>query len=79
MTNQEAINQARKRARLEVALRKLGERRQEHLEAGERLADAISMALTASEGFVSRTDAAKYLGIDRTSLYKTYLPTKETP
>jgi transcriptional regulator of acetoin/glycerol metabolism len=54
-------------------LRRLGERRQRHLEAGEELAEEIRQALAATEGQVSRTEAASLLGVDRTLLYKTYL------
>jgi transcriptional regulator of acetoin/glycerol metabolism len=57
-------------------LQRLGERRQRHLEAGERLAEEIRQALAATEGQVSRTDAASLLGVDRTLLYKTYLTSK---
>lgn len=54
-------------------LRRLGERRQRHLKAGEELAEEIRQALTATEGQVNRTEAASLLGVDRTLLYKTYL------
>jgi transcriptional regulator of acetoin/glycerol metabolism len=57
-------------------LRGLGERRQRLLEEGERLAEEIREALIATEGQVSRTEAASLLGVDRTLLYKTYLPSK---
>jgi transcriptional regulator of acetoin/glycerol metabolism len=56
--------------------RRLGERRQRHLEAGERLAEEIRQALAATEGQVSRTEAASLLGIDRTTLYQVYLTGK---
>lgn len=54
-------------------LRRLGQRRHQHQLAGERLAEDIRLALEATEGDVSRVDAAALLGIDRTALYKTYL------
>jgi transcriptional regulator of acetoin/glycerol metabolism len=57
-------------------LRRLGERRQRHLEAGERLAEEIRQALIATEGQVSRTEAASLLGVDRTTLYQVYLTGK---
>jgi transcriptional regulator of acetoin/glycerol metabolism len=57
-------------------LQGLGERRQRHLEAGERLAEEIRQALIATEGQVSRTEAASLLGVDRTTLYQVYLTGK---
>ena len=56
-------------------LRKLGERRQRHIEEQERLAGEIRQALEATEGIISRSHAADLLGIERSTLYRTYLST----
>jgi transcriptional regulator of acetoin/glycerol metabolism len=54
-------------------LRRLGQRRRRHLQEGERLAEAIRLALEVTQDDVSRTDAAHLLGLDRTTLYTVYL------
>lgn len=54
-------------------LRRLGQRRQRLLEATEQLNEEIRQAVAETEGQVTRTDAAKLLGMDRTSLHRTYV------
>ena len=54
-------------------LTRLGKRRQAHIAAGERLAADIRQALTLSDGFISKSDAAHLLGMDRSSMYRTYI------
>lgn len=56
--------------------RRLGARRQRLQQANDELAQEIREALSASEGVISKVDAARLLGVDRTLLYKTYLTGK---
>jgi transcriptional regulator of acetoin/glycerol metabolism len=54
-------------------LRRLGERRRRLLEATEQLNEEIRQAVAETEGQVTRVEAAKLLGMDRTSLHRTYV------
>ena len=54
-------------------LRLLGERRRSHEGDGETLAADITAALLRAEGEVSRAEAARLIGIHRTTLYRVYL------
>lgn len=51
----------------------LGKHRLRLQQESEKLAEEIRQALAASEGEISRSDAASLLGMDRSALYKTYL------
>lgn len=55
-------------------LRQLGERRNQHEGDGTDLAADISDALMRAQGVVSRAEAARLIGIHRTTLYRVYLP-----
>lgn len=59
----------------EAALKRLGQRRRRHRTEDEHLADEIRQAIAAArnEG-VPMTKVSELLGIDRTQLYRTYLP-----
>lgn len=56
-----------------TALAQLGQRRKDHEEGGEELAGEIQAALmrAMSEG-VSKSEAARLLGVHRTTLYRVY-------
>lgn len=55
-------------------LRLLGERRARHDEDTVSLAADITAALVRAQGVVSRAEAARLIGIHRTTLYRVYLP-----
>ena len=55
-------------------LRSLGERRAQLNSDGSSLASEISDALAAADGIVSMSEAARLLGVHRTTLYRVYLP-----
>jgi transcriptional regulator of acetoin/glycerol metabolism len=63
MTNEDPIKR----------LRKLGERRRKLLADTEQLNQEIRQAVAETEGQITRVDAAKLLGMDRTSLHRTYV------
>jgi transcriptional regulator of acetoin/glycerol metabolism len=50
----------------------LGERRKAHDEAGGDLTDDINAALGRARGKVSMAEAARRLGLHRTTLYRVY-------
>jgi hypothetical protein len=54
-------------------LRRLGKRRLKLQLESERLAEEVRLALEVTKGDVSRTDAAYLLGMNRVTLYQTYL------
>lgn len=55
-------------------LRQLGERRARHDEDSASLAADITAALIRAQGVVPRAEAARLIGIHRTTLYRVYLP-----
>jgi transcriptional regulator of acetoin/glycerol metabolism len=55
-------------------LSRLGERRARLAEEQDQLADEIRQALIDTEEYVNRSHAADLLGIERSTLYRVYLP-----
>jgi transcriptional regulator of acetoin/glycerol metabolism len=54
-------------------LARLGAQRARLQEEQEALNEEIRQALVATDGEISKVEAAQLLGIDRTTLYRTYL------
>jgi transcriptional regulator of acetoin/glycerol metabolism len=57
---------------VQAELDALGERRKQHEEASEALTRDINSALARARGVISRAEAAKRLGLHRTTLYRVY-------
>jgi transcriptional regulator of acetoin/glycerol metabolism len=60
--------------RVRLRLRELGQQRVQHAAAGEELADEIKKTVReAQSSSVPLAEVARLLGLDRSTLYRTYL------